>query len=129
MDLCFGAICLFGGMAVPGFLKITDNDALSVGVFLMISVGVPIGYFSGLCCSPMKGTISCYMLGLQVVDKYGDELSFPRSVIRFGGQFISIVAWPIGIISLLLIATRRRPLHDLIAGSTVLLRFRTPAAT
>jgi uncharacterized RDD family membrane protein YckC len=69
--------------------------------------------------SRWQATVGKHLCGLTVVSTSGKRISFPRALVRFLAKFLFGVL--LGVIGILIIArsSRKRGLHDMIAGTLV----------
>jgi pimeloyl-ACP methyl ester carboxylesterase/uncharacterized RDD family membrane protein YckC len=94
----------------PGWLAATIG---SVG-WLLVAAVYFAGFWSGLGQTP-----GMQVLGVRVVDGDGETPSAARSVLRFGALIVAILPLGAGFLPVL-VDSRRRGLHDFIAGTRVL---------
>jgi len=75
-------------------------------------------YYPVMESSRWQATLGKHLCGLTVVTTGGKRISFPRALVRF---LAKILSGGLGIIGILIIArsSRKRGLHDMIAGTLV----------
>ncbi len=92
---------------------------------LSLAVGAcgPCLYFALMECSPVQGTLGKYLFGLEVTDRAGHRIGPARSLLRTLSKAAYLWCIPLVLISFgLTNSTRRRAIHDLLAGTFVLRR-------
>lgn len=86
---------------------------------LPISLAVDWLYFALMESSTMQGTVGKTLCGLAVTDLDGRRISFARATARYFAKFLSAFTLGIGFL-LVALTPRKRGLHDLLAGTTVI---------
>jgi len=76
-------------------------------------------YYAGMESSSWQATLGKKVMGLTVVDLYGERISFLRALGRTGGKIISALILYIGFIMAAFTA-KKQGLHDIMAGTLVL---------
>ena len=69
--------------------------------------------------SSWQATVGKRILGIKVVDEYGDRISLSRSTGRFFSEFLSTILLMIGYL-MIGFHRHKRGLHDIIAGTFVI---------
>ncbi|HLJ90907.1 MAG TPA: RDD family protein [Candidatus Angelobacter sp.] len=124
--LSFAAIPIWtvlGGMAALGSMGRIDPERLagvmasSFGIFLPVFGAINWLYDALLTSSTWQGTLGKRVLGLQVTDDQGNQISFLRATGRHFAKFLSGFLF-IGYI-IAAFADRKKALHDFIAGTVV----------
>lgn len=88
-----------------------------VGSLIMISVSWL--YFAVMESSGLQGTVGKALLGLEVTDDRGHRISFGRATGRYWAKILSGLTLCIGFM-MVGFTSRKRGLHDLVAGTLVL---------
>ena len=78
-------------------------------------------YSAGLHSSPWQATLGKRALGMQVTDRDGERIGFGRATLRHLGEFLSGLLLFIGYL-MVAFTRRKQGLHDLIAGTLVVVR-------
>lgn len=109
------AATVAGYMASQESLSASRLTDLSL-IFLLSSLCVTLFYFTYLT---MEGgaTVGKRILGLKVVGKNGENIAFPRALVRTMACPLSAVLWFISLIGVLFFDGRA--LHDMIVGTRV----------
>lgn len=76
-------------------------------------------YCALLESSRLKATVGKLLVGIQVTDLQGQQLSFLRALGRHLGKYISLLLFGIGFL-MVAFNRRKRGLHDFMAGSLVI---------
>ena len=71
--------------------------------------------------SPMQGTPGKYICGIKVVDKFGNRITFPKSIYRNFAKLSAYISFFIGFLALLFSETKQT-WHDKIADTLVVMR-------
>jgi uncharacterized RDD family membrane protein YckC len=125
LALLVDSIFLFGIQFVlaAGVVIIAPGDLHALLNVAPVSVAIAWAYAVLLESSPARGTLGKIALNLYVGDQYGDPITFRRALLR---NVLKIVSWlPLGFGFVLAAFTpRKQALHDLMAGTLVLRRFR-----
>jgi uncharacterized RDD family membrane protein YckC len=125
----FFALILVAGM-VGGFsqLEAIDSDdppawviAAYVGVTLLYYVAAGL-YYSLMESSRNQATLGKMALGIKVVDRGGDRLSFPHALGRWFAASLSYLTLYIGFL-LAAFTQNKQALHDMVAGTQVVDRW------
>lgn len=95
------------------------TDADTAWTFVNILVGW--FYFAGMHSSQYRATIGKMVVGLRVVDWYGERISFARATGRHFAEFLSGLLFMIGYL-MVAFTRQRRALHDFIAETWVVRR-------
>lgn len=76
-------------------------------------------YYPVMESSRWQATLGKHLCGLTVVTTAGRRISFPRALVRFLAKFLSLSLGVIGIWLIIARSSRKRGLHDMIAGTLV----------
>ncbi|ADU28669.1 RDD family protein [Evansella cellulosilytica] len=95
-----------------------NEDAVAIAFLLMMFI--VFIYHIVMPCTPLQATFGKYILGFKIVDRYGNRISFWRSMGRFFSQFFSGFM-NIGYI-MIAFMEKNTGLHDLMAGTYVIER-------
>jgi len=90
-------------------------------VTLVVNLVLSWLYFASFESSSMQATPGKRLLGMKVTDLDGDPISFGMATGRFLGKIISTLILLIGYLMAAFTA-KRQALHDLIAGTVVIMR-------
>lgn len=104
-------IFIIGPSHYPKLFNLSQKDPTSKYLIILI---VGILYFAIPLSSPWGGTVGKKTLGLKVVDKNCNCISFLRALFRCAFQIIA----PIGCL-VVIFNKRKRALHDIICGTYV----------
>ncbi len=109
----FGVGLVLGIASVIGSFEVTN--------MLSTILGAIIGwlYFAGLESSTNQATLGKMVLGIQVIDKDGNRLSFARATARYFAKILSGITLCIGYI-MAAFTNQKQALHDIIAGTYVI---------
>lgn len=91
-------------------------------VTTIISIGIAWLYYAYLESSKMRGTLGKKLLGIQVADTEGGQVSFGTASVRFFGKIISFALAGAGFI-MAPFTPQNQALHDIIA-KTIVVRYR-----
>ena len=83
-------------------------------------------YWAGLESSGLQATLGKRAFGLQVTDLAGQRISFGRATGRYFGKILSMMLVYIGFL-MAAFTPKRQALHDIVAGTLVVLRREGPA--
>lgn len=98
------------------------TDAL----FFLVAIGFAWAYCALAESSGAGRTLGKRLLGLSVRDRDGELPGLGRATLRFAARFATLATLLLGWL-LILVTGRRRALHDLIAGTIVVVDDRAPA--
>jgi uncharacterized RDD family membrane protein YckC len=112
-------LVLLGGI-VLGALVIRAG-IVEDGTQGLFTLWLLVGYF--LYCtllesSAWQATAGKRFIGIKVVNRHGERISFARAAARFVAKVLSVLTLFVGYF-LIVVTTRRQALHDLIAGTLV----------
>lgn len=134
------ASALVDGLVLIGFLFLdyyvlvtllgwsVDRRAAGATDALFYLIAIAFGWaYCAWCESTGAGrTLGKRLLGLSVRDRDGEVPGLGRATLRFVARFATLATLLLGWL-LILVPGRRRALHDLIAGTVVVVDDRTPA--
>jgi uncharacterized RDD family membrane protein YckC len=86
-------------------------------IYLLVVHGL---YFTSLESSTSQATIGKKLLGLKVVDKYGDRINFATALYRYLFKHVSTYTLMIGFL-MAAFSLKRQALHDKAANTLVVL--------
>ena len=101
-----------------------DNPNYQIGIGAVLITLLVIGYYT-FFWTLLGFTPGKALLGLKVVRKNGEKISFGRSLIRFFSYWISIIPFGLGFFWVLW-DSKRQAWHDKIAGTQVMYIPKTP---
>jgi len=113
-----------GPLLTPGNVAATRGEG-AVGLFALVVMWL---YFAVLESSRHQATLGKLALGLRVTDLVGSPISFGRASGRFFGKWLSVLPLYLGFVMAGFTA-RKQTLHDIVAGTLVLLRTEKNAVT
>lgn len=108
---------LLGGMVARELTF--EIQLLAVGAALVAGVAVSFTYHA-LYWGQGGQTPGKMLMGVRVVRRDGGDIGYGRAFLRWVGYFIALLPFGLGLIMVLL-DPRRRGLHDLLAGTCVVL--------
>jgi len=108
---------LLGGMVARELTF--EVQLLAVGAALVAGVAVSFAYHV-LYWGQGGQTPGMMLMGVRVVRRDGGDIGYGRAFLRWVGYFIALLPFGLGLIMVLL-HPRRRGLHDLLAGTCVVL--------
>jgi uncharacterized RDD family membrane protein YckC len=108
-------------IAAPG---VVDNDGV-IWPFLLFWVIMLWGYFAGLECSSLQGTLGKSAVGIVVTDLRGRRAGFGRTTGRHFARWISALILGIGFF-IAAFTPQKQALHDMISGTLVVRRDYVP---
>lgn len=120
----------FSGLSNPDELDVAALVAsitAMFGVAWIVQTIVDLLYHSLLESSKFQGSFGKVALGIIVTDTNGNKLDFTKALIRNVCKFISSAIIGIGYIMAGL-TEKKQALHDIIAGTLVVMKPKTPAA-
>lgn len=134
------AAALVDGLVLIGFLFLDyyvlvsklgwSIDRQAAGAVDVVFYLVALGFFWAYCAlSESSGagrTPGKRLLGLAVRGRDGEVPGFGRATLRFAARFLTLATALLGWL-LILVTGRRQSLHDLIAGTIVVVDDRAPA--
>jgi uncharacterized RDD family membrane protein YckC len=134
------AAALIDGVVLIGFLFLdyfllvkllgwsVDRRAAGAtdALFFLIAIGLSWAYCALPESSGAGRTLGKRLLGLSVRDRDGEVPGLGRATLRFAARFLTLATVLLGWL-LILVTGRRRALHDLIAGTIVVVDDRAPA--
>ena len=100
---------------------IDDVEPLSGIAFVIFLTNVAMVLYSPVMhSSALQATLGKYAIGIEVIDREGQRISFWRALLRAAALFLSCLT----VVGLLMIGWTRqkRGLHDIIAGTFVVVR-------
>jgi len=99
----------------------TEPAALPPGTWETIALTAVLGtfYHAAFESSKWQATVGKKVLGLEVTDMNEDRINFLRAVGRYLTKFIIITVFPLAM-ALVGVNSRKRGIHDSIAGTMVL---------
>ena len=95
-------------------------------LFFLLAIGFAWTYCALPESSGAGRTLGKRLLGLSVRDRNGEVPGLGRATLRFAARFLTLATVLLGWL-LILVTGRRRALHDLIAGTIVVVDDRAPA--
>lgn len=95
--------------------------ALGLAVYMTMFIAVSWLYFAVMESSSWQATLGKRALGMVVTDLAGNRISFDRATGRFFARYISGIPLWLGYLIQPFMA-KRQALHDIIAGTLVMLR-------
>jgi hypothetical protein len=116
----------YGGLAIRGGAWLVDTVIFVPPVLAAVAfppiwfVVLPLVwlYYPVMESSRWQATLGKHLCGLTVVTTGGKRISFTRALLRFLAKFLSGGLWGIGIL-MIARTSRKRGLHDMIAGTLV----------
>ncbi|MGH7422590.1 MAG: RDD family protein [Candidatus Methylomirabilales bacterium] len=114
MVLAYVTALLGGTVAREPTLEI---KLLALGAALVAGVAVSLAYHV-LSWGQGGQTPGKMLMGVRVVTRDGGDIGYGRAFLRWVGYFIALLPFGLGLI-MVLIHPRRRGLHDLLAGTSV----------
>ncbi len=87
-------------------------------ILLPVSILITLAYYIGFEGGPWHATIGKHILGLTIVDEYGNGISYSTSMLRYLGKLLSAITLGIGYL-LALFNNNKQTLHDMIARTYV----------
>lgn len=134
------AAALIDGVVLIGFLFLdyfllvrflgwsVDRQAAGATdvLFFLLAIGFAWGYCALAESNGAGRTLGKRVLGLAVRDRDGEVPGLGRATLRFAARFLTLATVLLGWL-LILVTGRRRALHDLIAGTIVVVDDRAPA--
>jgi|JI10StandDraft_1071094.scaffolds.fasta_scaffold263896_2 uncharacterized RDD family membrane protein YckC len=134
------AAALVDGVVLLGFLFLDyyvlvkllgwSVDRAAAGATDVLFFVVALGFAWVYCALPESSgagrTLGKRLLGLSVRDRAGEVPGLGRATLRFAARFLTLATVLLGWL-LILVTGRRRALHDLIAGTIVVVDDRAPA--
>jgi uncharacterized RDD family membrane protein YckC len=127
--LWFGlfAISLAGGFSAAVVGTGGDAGAGFPLIILAFWLVMPWMYFALMECSKLQGTLGKLAVGVKVTDLAGQRIGFGRATGRYWSRLISQMLLYIGYVMAAFTA-RKQALHDMMAGTVVILRSPSPEA-
>lgn len=116
MLLALIPMILFAFIDDGGFLSLMANNALNVLVY-----GLIILYFALCESSSMQGTVGKRIMGIMVVDEYGERLTFKKALVRGAVKVLLSSILLIGYL-MALFTKDSQSLHDTVAKTYVVKR-------
>ena len=134
------AAALVDGLVLIGFLFVDYYMLLTLlgwsvdrraagstdALFFIVAIGFAWAYCALAESSGAGRTLGKRLLGLSVRDRDGEVPGLGRATLRFAARFATLATLLLGWL-LILVTGRRRALHDLIAGTIVVVDDRAPA--
>jgi uncharacterized RDD family membrane protein YckC len=118
----------YGGFWIRFAAYLIDTVVLLIPSFALRTLG-PQGslvmvvvswlYFATMESSGLQGTVGKAVLGLEVTDERGRQISFGRATGRYFAKILSALTLLIGFL-MVGFTSRKRGLHDFVAGTLVL---------
>ncbi len=115
------AVALFIDLVLVGVLTSVVAAAIGTDSHGWIASLISWLYFAAQESSGWMGTLGKRAMGLAVQGVDGRQLGFGRASIRWAGRWLSGLAFGLGY-ALALFNDKRQTLHDLLAGTVVVLR-------
>lgn len=115
--VAFFVISLFGMIPLIGVTTFAASEGiitLSAIVWYVVLLIAQVLYFVLLESSRLQGTIGKKALGIKVVDKFGERISFGKALTRYVSKFLSGIIFYIGYI-MIGVTKEKQGLHDMIA--------------
>lgn len=103
------------------------NDFEALANVAPVSAALWWAYFAILESSPAQGTLGKIAFDMRVTDVHGDPISFRRAFFRHSAKYLSSLVMGTGWL-LAAFTPRKQALHDLVAGTLVLRKFRVVVA-
>lgn len=128
-------VLLFGGLTAaatgqklprlgelgPSYIVQLAVDGGSGGAIALATSGLVIVLYQLVFLATTGETPALRLLGMRVVDAYGDPPSPPRALLRVVGLFLSVAVFSLGILWIGF-SREKRGFHDLLAGTWVVHR-------
>lgn len=121
-------VLLAAGLGIRTTVAPDPGMTAGAGLFVLLFwLLVPWLYFALMECSSHQATLGKMAVGVKVTDLDGRRIGFARATGRFWGKVISQMILYIGYI-MAAFTPRKQSLHDMMAGTLVVLRNPSPAA-
>lgn len=121
LPLGFIAVLLMGGISLAGGLDGDSVGAIQSVYYLLYFIAAPL-YYAGLESSAHQATLGKRALGIKVVDRNGERLSFLHALGRWLAAGLSYLIFYIGFL-MAAFTEKKQALHDLIASTYVVDRW------
>jgi uncharacterized RDD family membrane protein YckC len=99
------------------FRSTTDLQTFIISILIAIVIGW--NYYSIQESSSQRATIGKRVIGLQVTDMNGEQISFWRATRRYFSAYLSTLLLFVGYL-IVPFTPKRQALHDLIAGTVII---------
>jgi uncharacterized RDD family membrane protein YckC len=107
------------------FSAFSDGAGVAAQIITLIAA---YGYYAGMESSSYQATVGKIALGIQVTDLNGNRISFGRALGRNLAEILSALILLIGYI-MVAFTEKKQGLHDMIAGTLVVMKGSTPTAS
>lgn len=115
------AVALFLDLVVIGVLTTLITTMLGIDSHGWTASVISWLYFATQESSGWMGTLGKRAMGLAVQSVDGRQLDFARASLRWAARWLSGLAFGLGY-ALMLFTDKRQTLHDLLAGTVVIVR-------